>query len=195
MMATEEHVYSVLLVSAAEKFNKELLTILPKSRFDPVIVVDSISRAQRKVLERSYDLVIVNTPLPDDFGRKFAIDVCGNKATVAMLLVKSEIYGEIYSKMSPHGVMVARKPTTKVVMEQFFDNMCSVCERLHKLEKKKMSLEEKMEEIRLVNRAKWDLIKSCSMTEQEAHRYIQKQAMDLCQSKREVAENIIHTYE
>ena len=56
------------------------------------------------------------------------------------------------------------------------------------------TLEEKMEEIRLVNRAKWALIKSCHMTEENAHRYIQKQAMDLCLSKKETAENILKTY-
>ena len=32
------------------------------------------------------------------------------------------------------------------------------------------------------------------MTEAEAHRYIEKQAMDLRLSRKEVAENIIHTY-
>ena len=33
------------------------------------------------------------------------------------------------------------------------------------------------------------------MTEPEAHRYIEKQAMDLRISKREAAENIIRTYQ
>ena len=54
--------------------------------------------------------------------------------------------------------------------------------------------EEKIDEIRLVNRAKWLLIECLSMTEADAHRYIEKQAMDLRLSKREVAENIIKTY-
>ena len=72
--------------------------------------------------------------------------------------------------------------------------MCSVRERLRRIKKKTVSLEEKMEEIRLVNRAKWALIKSCHMTEENAHRYIQKQAMDLCLSKKETAENILKTY-
>ena len=55
--------------------------------------------------------------------------------------------------------------------------------------------EEKIKEIRLVNRAKWLLIECLSMTEPEAHRYIEKQAMDLRISKREAAENIIRTYQ
>ena len=50
------------------------------------------------------------------------------------------------------------------------------------------------EEIRLVNRAKWLLIGELNMTEQEAHRYIEKQAMDRCVTKRAVAEQILSTY-
>ena len=54
--------------------------------------------------------------------------------------------------------------------------------------------EEKMEEIRIINRAKWLLIEQLKMTENEAHRYIEKQAMDRCVTRRTVAENILSTY-
>ena len=62
------------------------------------------------------------------------------------------------------------------------------------MEKKKISLEEKMMEIKIVNRAKWTLINSLNMSEDDAHRYIEKQAMDRCVSKREIAEEILRTY-
>ena len=68
--------------------------------------------------------------------------------------------------------------------------MQSARERLRKLEQKTLSVEEKMEEIRIVNRAKWLLISQLSMDEPRAHRYIEKQAMDRCVPKREVAEEI-----
>ena len=72
--------------------------------------------------------------------------------------------------------------------------MRSARERLRRSEKKTLTLEEKMEEIRLVNRAKWLLISELKMTEPNAHRYIEKQAMDRCISRRQVAEEIIKTY-
>ncbi len=46
-----------------------------------------------------------------------------------------------------------------------------------------------------MNRAKWLLIECLSMAEPDAHRYIEKQAMDLRITKREAAENIIKTYQ
>ena len=51
-----------------------------------------------------------------------------------------------------------------------------------------------MAEIRLVNKAKWLLIGELHMDEPDAHRYIEKQAMDRCISRREIAEEIIKTY-
>lgn len=67
-------------------------------------------------------------------------------------------------------------------------------ERLRRYEKNTLTIEEKMEEIRLVNRAKWLLIRELHMDEPQAHRYIEKQAMDRCVSKRTIAEEIVKTY-
>ena len=74
------------------------------------------------------------------------------------------------------------------------DWMGSARERLRQLEKKSLSIDEKMVEIRLVNKAKWLLISELSMSEPDAHRYIEKQAMNRCIAKRTIAEEIIKTY-
>lgn len=122
---------------------------------------------KRAFLERSYDFIIINAPLPDNLGVRFAIDVCKENNSIALLFVKNDIY---------------------------LDWMCATRERLRKLEVKTSSIEDKMKEIPLVNRAKWILIDELKMTEADAHRYIEKQAMDNCITRREVSENIIKTY-
>lgn len=193
-MPLKEHVYSVLIVSAAEKFNHSVRTLFPEKDYCPMDFAGSVSEAQRRIAERPYDLVLINAPLPDDFGRKFSIDVCTGKSAVALLLVKNEIYDETYEKVMDYGVLTIRKPTTVPILSQSLDYMRATRERLRRLEKKTVSLEDKMAEIRIVNRAKWALIESCKMTEADAHRYIEKQAMDRCVTKREIAENILQTY-
>ena len=50
-------------------------------------------------------------------------------------------------------------------------------------------------DIRVVDRAKWLLIGNLNMTENDAHYYIEKQAMNSRLSRREVAEHIIRTYD
>lgn len=193
-MSLKERVYSVLIVSAAENVNTALTALLPESKYDPVHIVSSISAAKRAFAERVYDYVVINSPLPDDIGTRFAIDTCNSKGTVVLLMVRAELHAEIYDKVAEHGVFTLPKPTSKPTIITALSWMSSARERLRKAEKKTLSIEEKMEEIRIVNRAKWLLISELKFDEPEAHRYIEKQAMDRCISKREVAEEIIKTY-
>ena len=49
--------------------------------------------------------------------------------------------------------------------------------------------------MRLVDRAKCTLVQYLGFTEAQAHRYLEKQAMDMRMTRREVAEEILRTYE
>ena len=193
-MSLKERVYSVLIVSAAEGFNDALSALLPDSKYSPTNFVSNISAAKRALAERAFDFVIINSPLPDDIGTRFAIDTGSSKETVVLLMVRAELQAEIYDRVAEHGVFVLPKPTSKPTMAIALSWLSSAREKLRKTEKKTLSIEEKMEEIRIVNRAKWLLISELKMDEQGAHRYIEKQAMDRCISKKVVAEEIIKTY-
>ena len=194
-MPLREHVYSVLIVSASEKLNHSVHALLPEADYAPVNIAGSVSEAQRRLQERAFDLILINTPLPDDFGMKLSIDASLNGSSVASLLVRSELYDEIYAKVFEHGVFTIRKPTSSALLLQALDWMRASRERLRRMEKKTVSLEDKMAEIRLVNHAKWALIESLKMTEADAHKYIEKQAMDRCVTRREIAESILQTYQ
>lgn len=193
-MSLEQRSYSVLVASAMDNFNSALSPLLSEVSCSPVHMASSISAARRMLAERSFDFVIVNSPLPDDPGVRFAIDACAARGTVVLLLVKSEAYISVYDKVVVHGVFTLQRPISRQSLLMALGWMTSARERLRRIEKKNLSIEEKMEEIRLVNRAKWLLISELKMDEPQAHRYIEKQAMDLCISRRQVAEEIIHTY-
>ena len=194
-MIFQERTYAVLLVSAAQSFNNSIMSLLPMTDYWPVNKVDSVAAARRALLERSYDIVIVNAPLPDDFGSRLAIDICTGSGAAVLLMVKSELYNDVYSKVMEYGVFTLSKPTSSQLVEQFLKILCTTRERMRKLEEKQQSVEDKIAEIRVVNHAKWLLIQCLSMTEAEAQRYIEKQAMDARISKRQMAENVIKTYE
>ena len=193
-MSLKEQVYSILVVSAAEKLNTALSSLLTESHYEPVKIVSSVTAAKQAWNERSYDYVMVNSPLPDDTGIRFAIDSAASKGTVVLLFVRAEFYDDIRDKVTEHGVFTLSKPFSRSLFSLSLDWMASARERLRKLEKKTLSFEEKMEEIRLVNRAKWLLISELQMDEPQAHRYIEKQAMDRCVSRQTIAEEIIKTY-
>jgi len=193
-VSLKERVYSVMIVSASESFNDALSAMLPDSKYSPIIFVSNIGAAKRAIAERAFDFVIINSPLPDDVGTRFAIDTGNSKETVVLLMVRAELQEEIYDKVAEHGVFVLSKPTSKPIITTALSWLSSAREKLRKTEKKTLSIEEKMEEIRIVNRAKWLLISELKMDEPGAHRYIEKQAMDRCVSKIVVAEEIIKTY-
>ena len=65
-MSLKEQVYSVLVVSASEKINQALPEIFSVPVFSPVQFVSNVSAAKRAIAERDFDMVIVNSPLPDD---------------------------------------------------------------------------------------------------------------------------------
>ena len=193
-MSLKKQVYSVLIVSAAEKFNSAVPEIFSVPLFSPVNTVNNVSAAKRALTERSFDIVIINSPLPDDYGIRFAIDTVNSYNTVVLFLARGEQYEDAYDKLAEHGVFLLQKPTSRLMLEIVAAWLISARERIRKTEKKTLSIEEKMEEIRLVNRAKWLLIDELKMTEPDAHRYIEKQAMDRCVPKQQVAQEIIKTY-
>lgn len=190
-MVFQSDTYSVLLVSASEKMNTATAELLPPTDFFPVTVAKSISQARRLTLETVFDLILVNSPLPDGDGAEFCLDVCAKSASGVLLMVRHELYEELYCKLLPGGVVTLSKPMNREIFVQTLRSLCAMRERLRISRNHQSTVEEKMEELRLVNRAKWLLIETQGMTEEAAHRYIQKIAMEQRISKRKAAESIL----
>lgn len=193
-MIFQERTYAVLLVSASEKFDTRMRALLPATDYYPVQSARSVGQARRMALEAPYDLVLIQTPLKDDFGVQLAIDICTDTNAGALLFVKSELFDSVSAKVLEYGVVTLALPTNSQLVEQSLRMLCAQRERIRRMEARQQSVEEKIAEIRLVNRAKWLLIECLSMTEADAQRYLEKQSMDQRISKRQAAENIIRTY-
>ena len=193
-MVFRERTYSVLIVTASDSFTNNVMPLLPMTDYWPVTTARSVGEARRRIAETAFDIVLINAPLPDDFGMRLAIDICTNSGAGVLLMVKNDLFNDIYAKVVNYGVITLSKPTNLQMVTQNLRILCATRERMRQMEAKQATVEEKIEEIRLVNHAKWLLIQCLSMTEPEAHHYIEKQSMDERISKREVAEDIIKTY-
>ena len=190
----ESSVYSVLVVSPAGRGADFLASVFDAPTFDPVVNALSAGEARRLLSSEQYDLIAVNSPLPDETGIDFCIDAAQGPSGV-MLFVKNDIYEIVSSQCTREGIFVIPKPNTQRNVAQSVTLLCAICERLRKYEKKTRTLREKMDSIRIVNRAKWLLIERLGMTEQDAHGYIEKEAMNRRHTSREIAEEIIRMYE
>ena len=155
----------------------------------------SAVEARRLVLDTPYSIVFINAPLPDEFGDQLALDLAASKLCCVALIVASESYEEVADKVEDAGVITLSRPCSAQNIRQAAALMSATRSKLADMEKKTATLEEKMEEIRLVNRAKWMLIERRGMDEATAHRYIEKLAMDARQTRRLVAQTLIRSLE
>jgi len=186
--------YTALLISATDKAEKSLSAVLSSNGFKYIVSAHTAGAARRIASERPVDLAVINTPLTDDYGVKLAVDFAERNIGV-LLFVAKDVYEPVAGKAEPKGVVVLAKPIVKGELIQAIRVLKVMRGKLMKLEARATSMEEKMKEIRLVNRAKWLLIDRLKMSESEAHRYIEKSAMDDSVSKGVIAENIIKIYD
>ncbi len=193
-MAERGRGYTILIVSSTEKFETFVRKELTEKGFGTIEVRRSASLAQRELLGRSYDVVIVNTPLSDETGIDLAIDISERYSCGVVLSVAGEVAEDVADHVTDHGIIVIPKPVTRISVSRSVRLLCALQDKMAKTQKKIHTLEEKMDEIRIVNRAKWILIENEMLSEKEAHQKIGKEAMNRCISKRLVAEEIIERF-
>ena len=186
---------SVLIVSSGPKVGALLTELLPPASFSPICTVPTAGEARRMLVDRHFDIAVINTPLPDDFGTQLAVEISEKQGCGVLLLVKAEIQEAVGLKVEDYGILTLPKPDSRQMVFQSMKLLAATRQKIRALEERTSSLQSKMEEIRLVNRAKLLLIEHLKMSEPEAHHYIEKRAMDTCVKRRAIAENIIKTYE
>ena len=190
-MELKQRQYKVLVVSSKPKFNESLEGLLSQRKHLTYEFLDNASSAKRRLLDSEFDIIMINAPLTDDSGISLAIDFSANLSNTVLLIVPSEYYAEIFSKVRPHGIYVIPKPISAHLMRQAMDWLEVTCERSNSAEKKLEPLERRMAEIKLVNRAKLLLISVHGYSEEQAHHAIERSAMDRGVKKSVIAEEII----
>ena len=193
-MSTVKPTRRLLVVTQNDKVYDYIIQLLSANEFSPILRANSAGEAKRMLVSSAADIVIINTPLPDDFGVELAIDISDAPMGV-LLLVKNELFEQVSYRVEDSGVLTLGKPSSRQAVFAAIKLLAAMSTKLEKMEKENLTLMEKMADIRTVNRAKWLLIENVNMTEKDAHYYIEKQAMDMRLSRKEVAQNIIRTYD
>ena len=185
----------VLLASGSNKGIDLLSQLLRSSGYGQITSTSSGNDARRYINMNEYELCIINTPLIDEFGHELSIKIAESCNSGIILICKSEIADDVADKLSCYGICVVSKPVNKAIFHQSIRLVSATLSRMLGLHTENFKLQTKIEEIRLINRAKCALIQYLKFTEPQAHRYIEKQAMDTRQTRKEVAQHILSTYE
>ncbi len=187
-MEAESH--SVLLVSRDNKIISQISAFLVPPLFDLTTTSD-FNEARRLATERSFNIIIADSG--DGFDTDFALNVADSYSTI-LLLVPNEHFDEISYRVEGYGILTITKPFEPFYFYNMVKIAIAVQYKVQVLSSQTTKLKVKMEEIKLVNRAKMLLMQNMSMTEQEAHRFIEKDAMDRSMKRTAIADEIIKRY-
>ena len=157
--------------------------------------VASGGEARRRMDTNDFEVVIINTPLPDEFGHELGTDAVEKTDAGVILLAKTGTAEQIADKLQDFGVLVLAKPFTGAQFRQAVQIAASSYKRLAVLRTENAKLLDKIAQLRLVDRAKCYLIEKKGYTETDAHRLIEKRAMDTRMSRGEVAQEILEEEE
>ena len=186
---------NALIISSTDKSIDFFAEILNAASFKQIVALQSCGEARRMLLERDFELVVINAPLRDETGENLARFVSSKGAAQVMLVVKAEHFDAVAALCEEDGVLTISKPVNKSMFWSALILAKSTGNRIKRIQAENARLKQKIEDIRIVDRAKLILISYMNMNEKEAHRYIEKRAMDLRTTKRYIAEGILKTYE
>ena len=182
---------SILLAGGSEKGRALLQSLVPPGRFGHVRAATGGMETRRAFAEGEWDVVVLNTPLGDESGMELAIELAHQSSSVVLMLVRAEAAEAVAARLQDDGVLVLPKPVVKPLFDQALGFAMAMRGRLKSMHAEQTRLEKKLAELRIISRAKCLLIEREGMTEETAHRSIEKLAMDTRQTRMAVAQEIL----
>ena len=83
---------SVLIVSSSNKAREFFIEVLSQNSYGEVVTVTNGGEARRLLVERIFDLCIINSPLIDEFGDEFATTLGIRLNLVRIILILSAVF-------------------------------------------------------------------------------------------------------
>lgn len=184
---------NIVIFSAEGEILDSIILTARDFGFDGISVSDGVGA--RELLDKKYfDAVFVNTPLESEFGLDLAAYAakrgCGVIAAAA-----AKRCDEIAKKIGELDAFILPRPLNRQLILQAFRYVLIANRKNNDLNMKNNELEKKLRDVKLVDRAKCVLVEYLRISEADAHRQIQKRAMDMRVSQVAIAQDILKTYE
>lgn len=190
----KERRYSVLLVSSSEKFNHNTTSLLSSGIYIDLTISLDIEQAKRLIVERKFDIIVVNSPVGNDKGFNFILSLCDKEEYGILNIVNTTDYDEAYFRLHDYGVYVLSKPIDINLYIQTLRIICLTRDKINEIKTNTLSIKNKLDEIKLVGEAKILIVKNLNVSENEAHKLIEQNAMNLRITKKQSAEMFIKKY-
>ncbi len=184
-----------LLVSRSEQSASPLAKLLKTEGYDKINVFYAAYSAKEAAENSEFDLICINAPLIDENGIELSRHFAETTRSSVVIIVPQKSADEVNDMLTQYGVLVIAKPINKHLFHHYLQFTDCFRTRMLRVEQENKRLKGMVEDIKIIDRAKLLLVTCLGMSEEQAHRYLEKQAMDLRTSRLNVAKQVIQTYE
>ena len=160
-----------------------------------ILQTDDFSRVPLQLRQRSFDLLVLAAAKPDRTLMLLAQELSRRTSLGVLLLVPPAEYPGAFRQCTAHGVWTMTAPLEPGVLYQLLQNLLAQRRLLCSERRSNAAMHEELTDLKLIQRAKLLLMERLQMSESQAHRYLEKTAMDSSTPRREIAQNIIRTYD
>ena len=137
----------------------------------------------------------MDAPLGDALGLEFCREFLGKRIADALLLADEALLQTLLPRALAAGIGLLPSPCGRTDMLCALARVEASQRSLAALRQENADLLRRMDALRTIDRAKCLLMQYLGMSEAQAHRYIERQAMNLRVSKKVIAEHIRKTYD
>lgn len=183
---------NVIIFTQPNDTADKLCLAVGESGFDSVVTSDGTNSSL--LLDKSPSLVIVNAPLEAEFGLDLAVNAYRQDCGV-IIAAPQRVCSEVAAKIGNRDIFILPKPFNHATLLQAIRFVALTKVNSDVLKTEKEQLENQLRDTKLIDRAKCVLVQYLRISEKDAHRQIQKRAMDMRTTQAEVAKDIIKTYE
>ncbi|WP_130873819.1 ANTAR domain-containing response regulator [[Pseudopropionibacterium] massiliense] len=181
----------VLIAEDEALIRLDLVELLTEEGFEVVGQAADGEEAVKLARELEPDLIIMDVKMPGMDGIT-AAEIIGEERIAPILMLTAFSQSELVERARDAGVMgYLVKPFGANEVVPAIEVAIGRFAELRAIEEELANLEDRFESRKIIDQAKGMLQEGLGLTEPEAFRWIQKTAMDLRKSMREVAEGVI----
>lgn len=169
----------------------KLLALLQTFLLPPLFLLDTerdIVSAKHKINETHFDLILIDLTDVADNASCFTIS---DEESVVILLSDNASFDHIAQSAQNYGILTLQKSADAFSLYSMIQTALAVVQKVRIVLRKSTALKEKMDELKLVTKAKLHLMETQNLTEEAAHRLIEKRAMDNRTKRVAIAKEIL----
>ena len=189
-MKLTDRIGAILVIAAKPRIQSSVRSALT-AKYGRVLTAETVQEARRAVEREKIALMVIFSPLKDEEEIPRLFDMADRRGIAAGYIVGREIYGETAYRLEGRNVFVVAYPLQMDQVLQIVSFLYQVQKRFWLVLSEQERLQRQVQDVQIVCRVKCLLVEKREMTEEEAHHFIEQEAMNTGLSKREAALKIL----